>query len=91
MSAPPLRVAIVGGDGLIPAIGAYADRMKRLATEAGRDVVSLPLPDQVPADPAAIAAALAADPSITRRPATAATGSSVGSCPRCGPGGSATS
>ena len=50
---------------LIPAIGAYADRMKRLATEAGRDVVSLALPDQVPADPAAIAAALAADPSIT--------------------------
>jgi 2-aminoethylphosphonate-pyruvate transaminase len=50
---------------LIPAIGAYADRMKRLATEAGRDVVSLPMPDQVPVDPAAIAAALAADPAIT--------------------------
>ena len=50
---------------LIPAIGAYADRMKRLATEAGRDVVSLPMPDQVPVDPAAVAAALAADPSIT--------------------------
>lgn len=50
---------------LIPAIGAYADRMKRLATEAGRDVVSLTLPDQVPADPAAVAAALAADPTIT--------------------------
>jgi 2-aminoethylphosphonate-pyruvate transaminase len=50
---------------LIPAIGAYADRMKRLATEAGRDVVSLALPDQVPVDPATIAAALAADPAIT--------------------------
>ena len=50
---------------LIPAIGAYADRMRRLAEEAGRDVVSLPLPDQVPVDPQAVAAALAADPAIT--------------------------
>lgn len=39
--------------------------MTHLATEAGRDVVSLPLPDQVPVDPAAVAAALAADPAIT--------------------------
>lgn len=50
---------------LVPAIGQYADRMIRLATEAGRDVVVLPMPDQAPVDPAAIAAALAADPAIT--------------------------
>ena len=50
---------------LIPAIGAYADRMARLAREAGRDVVSLALPDQVPVDPSAVAAALAVDPTIT--------------------------
>ena len=50
---------------LIPAIGAYADRMARLAREAGRDVVTLTLPDQVPVDPKAVAAALAADPAIT--------------------------
>ncbi len=50
---------------LIPAIGAYADRMARLAREAGRDVVELALPDQVPVNPQAVADALAADPSIT--------------------------
>ena len=50
---------------LIPAIGAYADRMARLAREAGRDVVGLVLPDQVPVDPQAVAAALDADHSIT--------------------------
>lgn len=50
---------------LIPAIGAYADRMARLAREAGRDVVGLALPDQVPVDPQAVADALAADPAIT--------------------------
>ena len=50
---------------LIPAIGAYADRMARLAREAGRDVTTLALPDQIPVDPAAVAAALAADPAIT--------------------------
>lgn len=50
---------------LIPAIGAYAERMARLAREAGRDVVTLALPDQVPADPQAVADALAADPAIT--------------------------
>ena len=50
---------------LIPAIGAYADRMARLAREAGRDVVGLVLPDQVPVDPQAVAAALDADHGIT--------------------------
>ena len=41
---------------LIPMIGAYAERMARLAREAGRDVVELTLPDQVPVDPASVAA-----------------------------------
>ena len=50
---------------LIPAIGAYADRMARLAREAGRDVVTLALPDQIPVDPQTVAAALAADLAIT--------------------------
>lgn len=50
---------------LVPAIGQYADRMIRLAREAGRDVVAVPMPDQVPVDPAQIAAALAADPAIS--------------------------
>ena len=50
---------------LIPMIGAYAERMARLAREAGRDVVELTLPDQVPVDPASVAAALAADPTIS--------------------------
>ncbi|MCC6719932.1 MAG: 2-aminoethylphosphonate--pyruvate transaminase [Acetobacteraceae bacterium] len=50
---------------LIPAIGAYADRMARLAREAGRDVVSMDLPDQIPVDPAAVAAVLATDPAIS--------------------------
>ncbi len=39
--------------------------MIRLAREAGRDVVPLPLPHTEPASPTAIAAALAADPTIT--------------------------
>lgn len=39
--------------------------MIRLAREAGRDVTVLPMPDQVPVDPAQLAAALAADPAIT--------------------------
>lgn len=54
-----------GGRVLIPRNGAYAERAFRLATEAGRQVVSLPLPDTEGADPAAIAAALAADPGIS--------------------------
>jgi len=32
-----------GGRILIPQVGAYADRMTRLATEAGREVVKLPV------------------------------------------------
>jgi 2-aminoethylphosphonate-pyruvate transaminase len=54
-----------GGRILIPMVGAYADRMARLAREAGRVVVELPVDHQVPLDTALVAAALAADPSIS--------------------------
>jgi 2-aminoethylphosphonate-pyruvate transaminase len=54
-----------GGKILIPATGAYADRMIRLATEAGRQVIQLPIPQTAPTDPRAVAAALAADPTIS--------------------------
>ena len=50
---------------LIPATGAYADRMIRLAREAGRVPVPLALSDVAATDPAAVAAALAADPDIS--------------------------
>jgi 2-aminoethylphosphonate-pyruvate transaminase len=49
---------------LIPATGSYADRMVRLAREAGRVPVSLPLAETAATDPADVAAALAADPEI---------------------------
>lgn len=49
---------------LVPATGAYAERMTRLAREAGRLVVTLPVPPGRRTDPAAIAAALEADPEI---------------------------
>ena len=55
----------VGGRILIPMTGAYADRMQRLATEAGRVVVPLALPPRTQTSPQAVAAALAADPSIS--------------------------
>jgi 2-aminoethylphosphonate-pyruvate transaminase len=50
---------------LIPATGAYADRMIRLAREAGRVPVPLPLVETAAADPADVAAALAAHPEIS--------------------------
>ncbi len=50
---------------LVPTTGAYSERMTRLAMEAGRRVVPLPIPDDRPAAPAAIAAALAVDPTIS--------------------------
>ena len=50
---------------LIPATGAYADRMIRLAAEAGRVPVPLPVGLTDAADPAAVAQALAADPTLT--------------------------
>jgi len=53
-----------GGKLLLPMTGAYANRMDRLAKEAGRIVVPLPVPRGTRAAPEAIAAALAADPAI---------------------------
>lgn len=50
---------------LIPATGSYADRMTRLAREAGRVPVPLPVPPTARTDPAAVAAALQADPEIS--------------------------
>ncbi|HXT78845.1 MAG TPA: 2-aminoethylphosphonate--pyruvate transaminase [Acetobacteraceae bacterium] len=54
-----------GGKVLVPATGPYADRMIRLAREAGRVPVTLPIPPTEPTDPVAVAAALAADPTLT--------------------------
>jgi len=54
-----------GGKLLVPATGAYSDRMTRLAREAGRIPVSLPISPVMKASPEAIAAALDADKSIT--------------------------
>jgi 2-aminoethylphosphonate-pyruvate transaminase len=54
----------LGGKILIPTTGAYSDRMIRLATEAGRHVIQLPIPHTAPIDPSVVAAALAADPTI---------------------------
>ena len=53
-----------GAKVLIPMNGAYAQRMARLAREAGRIVVELPLPDTRAAVAADIMPALEADPSI---------------------------
>ncbi len=53
-----------GGKVLVPMTGQYAERAARLATEAGAEVVGLPVPNDAEADPAAVAAALAADPAI---------------------------
>jgi 2-aminoethylphosphonate-pyruvate transaminase len=53
-----------GGKILIPATGPYADRMIRLATEAGRQVIQLPISQTMPTDPQAVAPALAGDPTI---------------------------
>jgi 2-aminoethylphosphonate-pyruvate transaminase len=50
---------------LIPATGSYADRMVRLTREAGRIPVPLAIDPNRPTDPQAVAAALAADPSLT--------------------------
>ncbi len=54
-----------GGRILIPATGAYADRMTRLAREAGRVPVTLAMGATDPADPQAVARALEADRSLT--------------------------
>jgi 2-aminoethylphosphonate-pyruvate transaminase len=54
-----------GGRILIPKTGPYADRMVRLASEAGRIVVPLAIDPDRPIDPQAVAAALDADPSLS--------------------------
>jgi 2-aminoethylphosphonate-pyruvate transaminase len=54
-----------GGRILIPATGAYADRMIRLAQEAGRVPVALPVGLTDATDPDAVAASLAADASLS--------------------------
>ncbi|MGD0109246.1 MAG: 2-aminoethylphosphonate--pyruvate transaminase [Rhodopila sp.] len=54
-----------GGRILIPATGAYADRMIRLAREAGRVPVPLPMGLTDAIDPQAVARALEADPTLT--------------------------
>ena len=54
-----------GGRILVPMTGSYAERMVRLAREAGRVVVELPASLVEPVAPEAVAAALAADPAIS--------------------------
>ena len=50
---------------LLPMTGHYADRLQQLATEAGRHVVPLPVPDGERTSPATVEAALRADPGIS--------------------------
>lgn len=54
-----------GGKILVPMTGAYADRMVRLAREAGREPVLMAVPEDQSTSPVDVAAALAADPSIS--------------------------
>ena len=61
---PPEQDSSVGGI-LVPATGQYADRMVRLAREAGRRVAILPASLTEPLPAAAVEAALRADPGIT--------------------------
>jgi 2-aminoethylphosphonate-pyruvate transaminase len=53
-----------GGKVLIPMVGQYAERLRRLTAEAGRVVVELDVPHDRPVDPKAVARALAAEPDI---------------------------
>ncbi len=60
-----VRTFVRQGDKLLlPMTGAYADRLARLATEAGRIVVKLPVPANTRTDVEAVIAALEADPTI---------------------------
>jgi 2-aminoethylphosphonate-pyruvate transaminase len=54
-----------GGKLLVPATGTYSERIVRLAREAGRVPVPLPISPFAPAPPDKVAAALAADPAIS--------------------------
>lgn len=53
-----------GGKLLIPATGAYSDRMIRLSREAGRVPVVIPIDAMAPVDPQVIARALAEHPDV---------------------------
>ncbi len=61
----PAATSANPGKVLIPLNGTYAGRVERLAREAGRQVVVMDLPTTQAATAEQIAAALAADPSIT--------------------------
>jgi 2-aminoethylphosphonate-pyruvate transaminase len=54
-----------GGRLLVPMTGDYAEHLARLAREAGREVVALAMPQDSPADPTQIEAALRADPAAS--------------------------
>jgi len=54
-----------GGKVLVPNNGAYCARIVRICGYLGRAVVDLPVPEDQPATPTIVEAALAADPSIT--------------------------
>lgn len=54
-----------GGRILVPVTGPYAERMVRLAREAGRVPVPMPISPMAPVSPADVAAALAADPTVS--------------------------
>jgi 2-aminoethylphosphonate-pyruvate transaminase len=54
-----------GGKILIPETGRYSDSMIRLAREAGRQPVPLPIAPLEPVDPDAVACALADDPTLS--------------------------
>ncbi len=54
-----------GGQILVPVAGSYAERMVRLAREAGRVAIELPVPDGTHVSPAAVAAALVANPGVS--------------------------
>lgn len=54
-----------GGRLMVVQNGGYADRLARLATEAGRIVVTLHHPDNEPCPPEKLEAALAANPDVT--------------------------
>ena len=54
-----------GGRILLPKTGQYADRLQRLATEIGRVVVPLVIPEGQRVEPASLDSALANDPAIS--------------------------
>lgn len=65
MEAAIRTFVVPGGTILIPLTRQYADRLVRLATEAGRRVATLPVPPTKRVDPAAVQATLAAEPAIS--------------------------